>query len=295
MLCSMTGYGESLYEDHQIRIGFRIKTVNNKALDLSLKLPFDLMYLEPRLRALIKRHLYRGRVDVFCELSLLDADLVPPVALNRTRLNTLLTLAEDMKRVGAVTGALNINTLISMPDLISTRRTGFRLPTSLEDRIEATLGQSIERLIESRAAEAKKLVAVLRAQLSSNRNVLGKLSAIALLRRKELFEHIKKRIQSLVDEFPLDDIRLNQEVVYCADRLDISEELTRLSAHTESMAALLSSERRPLGKELDFMIQEQMREVTTIGNKAKSKEISNFVIDLKTEYEKIREQVQNIE
>ncbi|CAM2066865.1 YicC family protein [Sulfidibacter corallicola] len=295
MLFSMTGFGEAALENDRIRAGFRIKSLNNKGLDLNLKLPFDFMYLEGELRAILKKRLFRGRVDVFCELEIRDPDALPPTPLNRSRLNQLLQLVAQMQSEFSIEGTLDINTLARMQDLTVTQRTGFRLPPDLEDVIRNTLNEAVEKLERSRKREGENLVGFFRDSLKHIRNEVTELERITETRSEELREQILKRLNNLLEDTSLDDVRLGQEVVYYADRLDITEEITRLYAHLDTTHRLIEADKRPLGKELEFLLQEQMREVTTIGNKAKHKEIADRVVRLKTAYEKVREQVLNIE
>jgi len=293
-LYSMTGYGEALYEDETMRVGFRLRSVNNKGLDLALKLPFDLMYLETRLRNLLKDKLLRGRIDIFSEIEVRDENAVPPAPMNRVRMAQLVALARAMADSYGVSGELDVNTVIRLPDLTLTERVGYQLPPAMEERIEETLLAAVARLLESRGSEGAKLQADIGNRLTKAGSEVRSLAAMAQGRSEELREQIQSRIAVLLVE-ELDPLRLNQEVLYHADRLDITEEITRLEAHLGRTVQLLGSGRRPLGKQLDFLIQEQMREVTTVGNKAKHEGIAGIVVKLKTEYEKIREQVQNLE
>jgi uncharacterized protein (TIGR00255 family) len=277
-----------------MRVGFRLRSVNNKGLDLALKLPFDLMYLESRLRNLLKDKLYRGRIDIFSEIEVRDENAVPPAPVNRVRLAQLVALARTMAASYGISGELDINTVIRLPDLTLTERVGYQLPAAMEERIEQTLLAAVDGLLESRATEGAKLQADIENCLENAVQDVRSLAAMAQDRRDELRELIQNRIAVLLVE-ELDPLRLNQEVIFHADRLDISEEITRLEAHLGRTAQLIRSDQRPLGKQLDFLIQEQMREITTVGNKAKHEGLAGIVVKLKTEFEKIREQVQNLE
>ncbi len=295
MLYSMTGYGEAVTDDERIRAGFRLRTVNNKGLDIALKLPFELMYLEPRLRKEVKSRLFRGRVDIYSEIELRDEEIMPPTPLNTTRLRQLVSIAGEMRDRFGIGGELDVNTLLRLPDLMTAQRVGFKLPDDLEETIVATLHAGIDRLEQSRRLEGEKLAADFRKRLTMLREHVDELETMTLKRQDELRDQIRKRVDLLMEDAQLDESRLMQEVVYNADRLDISEEITRMKAHLESFSSLLEGDKRPMGKELDFIIQEQMRESTTIGNKAKNEWIAGYVVRFKTGFEKIREQLQNIE
>ncbi len=295
MLHSMTGYGEATIENDRIRVGFRIRTVNNKGLDLSIKLPFDFMYLENDLRSAAREFCFRGRVDVYCEIEIRDPEIKPPTPLNQPRLVQLMEMCKEIKSLYEVEGKPDINTLLGMNDLTITQRVGFRLPEEVAAQIFIAFREALGKLALSRQTEAAKLHKDFKKRLHKTREVVHELEQVSENRQAELREQIVKRVESLMEEAQVDEVRLSQEVVYYADRLDISEEITRIKAHLDTTENLLDSGKRPLGKELDFMIQEQMREVTTIGNKAKNRWIADKVVALKTGYEKIREQIQNIE
>ena len=295
MLYSMTGYGESVYDDERIRVGIRVRTINYKGLDAAVKLPPDCMYLENGLRGVVKKTLYRGRVEVFCEIDLKDEDVQPAMPLNRVRVTQLLDICKALKEEFGVAGEPDINTLLRMPDIAVCERVGFKLPEDLEQKVYETLARSLEELQKSRALEGGKLCTDIQERLAALVVEVDALEKMSEERQDELRDAVRKRLDILKDDVSLDESRLAQEVVYYADRLDISEEITRLRAHLGTIGELLASDKRPLGKELDFMIQEQMREVTTIGNKAKHRWIADRVVKLKTGFEKIREQTQNIE
>ena len=295
MLYSMTGYGEAIHEDEQVRVGFRIKTVNNKGLDLNLKLPFDFMYLESAFRNILKESCYRGRVDVFTEIEIRDPDLKPPTPLNRARIGQLLEMCGQLRDGFGIQGDLDINTVIGVSDLTVSQRTGYRLPESVRSAILDTFREALAGLLVSRTAEGDKLGRDFIDRLAVIREEVAGLEEVTRTRQEELREAIRTRVETLAQDREIDEARLAQEIVYYADRLDISEEITRLKAHLDAMESLLNSEKRPMGKELDFLLQEQMREVSTLGNKAKHRLIGERVVQLKTGYEKMREQVQNIE
>lgn len=295
MLYSMTGYGEHSEENEGIRAGFRIKSVNNKGLDLNLKMPFDLMYLESALRPLLQKKLRRGRIDIFAEIDIYDPEVRPQTPLNSARMAQLEQFCQTVREDYKVVGELDINTLVRLPDLTITMRVGFNLPESMEEVLKKALSGAIDALLVSREREGSKLKEDMLKRLEVIAGIVTGLEETVQHRSEELKQLISKRVATLLEDHKLDDLRLYQEVVYYADRLDVSEEITRLKAHLDTTRELINSGKRPLGKELDFMIQEQMREVSTIGNKAKHKAIADIVVKMKTGFEKIREQVQNLE
>lgn len=253
------------------------------------------MYLERRLRTAIKKKLFRGRVDVFSEIEIRDDTLVPPTRLNKARLSQIIEISGQMQERDEVGGQLDVNSLIKLPDLIGAQRVGFRLPEELEALIESTLVEALDRVGQSRFQEGEKLHKDILQRLQAAGQCVNEVEQACLERQQEMRDQIEKRVQVLLGDVQLDPSRLMAEVVFNADRLDISEEITRLKAHLSTAESLLSSKKRPLGKELDFLMQELMREVTTIGNKAKNEWIAKYVVRFKTSFEKIREQIQNLE
>jgi uncharacterized protein (TIGR00255 family) len=295
MLFSMTGFGEAAAQIDMLRVGFRIKSVNHRGLDVNIKLPFDFIYLENDLRQLAKKQLLRGRVDVACEIEVLDPAIMPPASLNRARLAELRELCQQMRDEYGVLGELDVNTLVRLPDLTVTRRSGFKLPKEAETLIFETFEKAASNLNASRSKEGEKLIPFFEKSLDKIAATVEELEGMAADRQASLAEELKTRIQPLLDDVECDPVRLHTEIVFQADRLDITEEITRLAAHIERTKQLISSDKRPLGRELEFMVQEQNREVTTIGNKARNQGMANLVVRMKTEYERIREQVMNLE
>lgn len=295
MLYSMTGFGEAVHDDERIRAGFRVRTVNNKGLDISLKLPFELVYLEPKMRELVKQRLRRGRVDIFSEIELRDEEAAPPAPINIVRMKQLLQVAQQMRTDFGVTGELDVATLIRLPDLTTTQRVGFQIPEAYEKLLFDVLGQALDAVEQTRQKEGDKLKTDLEERIQAASERVDALHEMTQKRQEELRDAIEKRVRLLLDDKDLDPSRLMQEVVYNADRLDISEEITRMRAHLGRFSQLIASDKRPLGKQLDFLVQELMRESTTIGNKAKNEWIAGHVVAFKTSFEKIREQLQNIE
>ena len=295
MLFSMTGFGESDYENDLFRIAFRIRSVNNKGLDLQLKLPFELTYLEGEFRKVAKDKIFRGRIDVFLEFEIKDPSLTPPVDIDRARLSQIFHIADEMLASKRVTGNLDINTLIRLPDLVIEKKMGFKFPEKMERQILATFADAFDRLKESRANEGRHLLEDLDDRLCNMKLELKKITEFAASRHEDLRTVLIKRIESLGTDIQVDENRLAQELVFYADRLDISEEIIRLGAHLQTMEEKLHSLNQPKGRELEFLLQEKFREITTIGNKVKLLDAANIVVSLKTESEKIKEQVLNVE
>ncbi|PIE01716.1 MAG: YicC family protein [Acidobacteria bacterium] len=295
MLFSMTGFGEAQRETNDIRIAFRLRSVNNKGLDIQLKLPYDLSYLESAFRSQCKGKLFRGRIDVYVEFEVKNPELAPPVRMNPARLNQLLALSGQALATQKVQGRLDINTLVQMPDLFQEQRVGFKYPEHIDSIILNTFSDALDCLIESRAEEGAHLFKDIQSRVQTLHEEKNKVCLFVENRTENIKSAMLERLHKLNEDVGVDENRLTQELVFYADRLDVSEELTRLAAHIQTMKALLEAEKRPKGRELEFLLQEQFREVTTIGNKVKLIEAADRIVKLKTECEKIKEQVFNVE
>lgn len=295
MLFSMTGFGEAQFENDDIRIAFRIRSVNNKGLDVQLKLPYDLCYLERALRALAKGKLFRGRVDVFVEFEVKNTEWMPPVSVDQARVSQLIQMVNTLTERPEINGLLDVNTLVRMPDLLKERRLGFEYPKEIQEDILTAFSDALDRLAESRAQEGRQLLEDIQERVNKLEVEIEPIKSFVEERRDTLRERILKRIKDLNADVTVDENRLSQEIVFYADRLDISEEITRLGAHLKTMSVLLMADKYPKGRELEFLLQEQFREITTIGNKVKLLEAADRVVTLKTECEKIKEQILNVE
>jgi len=298
MLFSMTGFGEAHYEDDRFRISVRMRAVNNKGLDVQLKLPAELTYLEERFRRIAKQHLFRGRIDVFHEFELKDASLAAPIEIDSVRLNQMIDLASRMVSLEGVQGKVDVNTLIQMPDLWVERKLGQSFPADMEEALCANFEACCGKLRASRAQEGRHLLDDILPRLQTLESEVARAETFVEERRDQLREAIVKRIDKLREDVKIDDNRIAQELVFYSDRLDVSEEITRLRAHLQTMRLKLKedhSEGQPKGRELEFLLQEMFREITTLGNKVKLLDAAKIVVVMKTECEKIKEQLLNVE
>lgn len=295
MLFSMTGFGEAHSETDACRIAFRIKAVNHKSLDLQLKLPSEFSYFEAEFRRIAKQKVFRGRIDVAHEFDILDPELKPPINLDRMKLSQIVKMAQWLKEEPEIGGVLDVNTLVKLPELMVEKRLGYQFPKEVETVILDTFSLALDRLCISRNKEGSFLLTDLNQRVATVERGVETIADLAHSRRESLRDLIIKRVEALKPEIQFDPSRLAQEVVFYADRLDISEEITRLKAHVQTMKTRLNEEKQPKGRALEFLLQEMFREVTTIGNKVKLLDAANVVVTLKTECEKMKEQIFNVE
>ena len=296
MIKSMTGFASLTRDDERGAIGVTIRGVNHRFLDLQVRLPAAIADLEPRLRAIVQKHLARGRVEVSVSLQLRQG-VAPQVELNEEFAQALATAVEQARGRGLIAGELTPGDLLRLPQALTIRE---RLPEA--GGVSAQLGSVVDDAVEGAILQLEEMRVRegvhLRTDLDTRKSLLSGLIArianAANTGREQLEERLLERARDIAGALPIDQAMLSQEVVRVAQRSDISEEVTRFHGHLAHWDALSASP-EPCGRKLDFLLQEMNREVNTIGAKADGLQVSEMVIQAKAELERMREQVQNVE
>ncbi|MDP7291193.1 MAG: YicC/YloC family endoribonuclease [Verrucomicrobiota bacterium] len=291
---SMTGYGRGECAAKGVHITVELNTVNRKQAEVSLGVPPALESIEPELRDMILASISRGRVNGRVALQHSGASRTVSNAVNeeqaRAYRRELVRLAKSLK----MPDNLSLETLLRLPGVLEPSEPtldgkAFRAPA------KRALGQALEALQAMREKEGTNLGRDLAKRLAGLRRVARRVARRAPAVLKQHRERLIERLNNANVETPgADDERLLREMVYYTDRMDITEELTRLDSHFAQLEQCLRVT-QPVGRKLDFLAQEMFREINTIGSKANDGVISGEVVTLKTELEKIREQVQNVE
>ena len=294
MMKSMTGYGRGECTAKGASITVELNSVNRKQAEVSLSVPSELESIEPDLRDLILASVSRGRVSGRVVLQYTGSSRASAVAVNETQAKAYRRELSKLAKSLEIPDNLSMEGLLRLPGVLeNTQPTldakAFRAP------IKSALGQALEGLLSMREKEGGILGRDLAKRLAKLRRIVKRVAKLApdVLKhhRERLIERLKKTNVEVPD---MDDDRLLREIVYYTDRTDITEELTRLGSHFVQLEECLSDV-VPVGRKLDFLAQEMFREINTIGSKANDANISSEVVNLKTELEKIREQVQNVE
>ena len=292
MIKSMTGFGRGEYVSDEYKVTVEVKAVNHRYCDLSIKLPRKLNSLETKLRSYIKKAVSRGKLDVYVSFEELSERTVV-VSLSETvsrqyydacmRLSDMLDIPDDLTAMR----------LARMPEVLTLTEED-RDWIELEPHLMAALKQALGQFADSRISEGRHLEEDIAGKLSEmEANILTIEKRYPLMLadyRKKLLD----KVTELLGESSIDENRIATEVVIYADKICVDEETVRLRSHIKHMKDELEAG-GTIGRKLDFIAQEMNREANTILSKANDMEISNCAIDLKTEIEKIREQVQNIE
>jgi len=296
MIKSMTGFASLTRDDERGAIGVTIRSVNHRFLDLQVRLPAAIADLEPRLRAIVQKHLARGRVEISVSLQLRQ-QVAPQVELNAEFAQALATAVEQARAKGLIGGALTPGDLLRIPQALTIRE---KLPEA--GGVSALFGGAVDDAVENAIAQLEEMRVRegvhLRTDLDTRKALLSgliaRIATAANTGREELEVRLLERARELAAALPIDQAALSQEVVRVAQRSDISEEVTRFHGHLAHWDAL-SDSAEPCGRKLDFLLQEMNREVNTIGSKADGLQVSEVVIQAKAELERMREQVQNVE
>ncbi len=291
MIKSMTGFGRAKLEIDGKEFTIEIKSVNHKYNDISVKLPRQISYLEEKIRKVISQKISRGKIDIF--VSMQDfSEKGKNIRINheiaKIYIDELKTLAEE----NGINSEINITEVSKLPEVLNISNE--ENEEEIWENVSQVLNMAIENFIEMRETEGSKIKEDLKTRIEFVKEKVQEISKYSSGLIDEYIVKLESRIKELLKVDVVDKDRLAQEIVIFADKSSIEEELTRLNSHINQFSNLLEKD-SPVGKKFDFIIQEMNREVNTIGSKANSLEITNCVIELKTEIENIREQIQNIE
>ncbi|CAN5697545.1 YicC family protein [soil metagenome] len=290
---SMTGFGRGAVTGENFAASVEIKTVNNRYLDLNLRLANELQSLEANLKHLIQNRLSRGRVDVFINFEQ-TSDVV--YELNRPLIAGYLSALKQMQEEFSLIGEPDVNYIARLPNALQAKAEDVH--ADFIKGVEKACSIALDELEKMREIEGQSLADELNFRLTEIENQLPKIEAesenVADEYRQRLTKRIEKLLSKSESEIEIDAARLAQEVAYLADRSDISEEITRLKSHIEQFRAIMNEEKE-VGKRLDFLTQELNREANTIASKTNNLIVKESALLIKSEIEKIREQVQNVE
>ena len=289
----MTGFGRGVATGENFSVSVEIKTVNNRYLDLNLRLPNELQALETNLKRMIQNRLSRGRVDVFINTER-TAEIV--YELNRSLISGYLHALREMQNEFALSGEPDLNVIARLPNALLTKSED--VSADFAGGVEKAIVQALDELEKMRETEGESLRKELSERLSEIENHLPRIEAESENVFEEYHQRLSKRIENLLaksdSQIEIDKARLAQEAAYLADRSDISEEITRLKSHIEQFRDIMNQEKE-IGKRLDFLTQEFNREANTIASKTNNLTVKESALAIKSEIEKIREQVQNVE
>ncbi len=292
MLRSMTGYGRSENIIDGRHIIFEIKSVNHKFFECNARLPRSCMFLEDKLKTLVQGKISRGKVDVFLQLETLESTDTE-VLVNHSLASAYVKALRELKEEYSLPDEVSLSLLARCPDLLSVRKA-----QEDEDALWAAVAEvaeaAIESFLEMRKSEGIRLQKDILEKAGHLEALVDEVEKITPETVAEYRERLQTKIEEMLGANHFDEQRILTEVAVFADKVAVDEETVRLRSHIRQLRQLSESE-EPVGRKIDFLVQEMNREANTIGSKSVNSKIAYLVVDMKSEIEKIREQIQNVE
>ena len=292
MIRSMTGYGRKQKIIEQYDILIEIKSVNHRYFEYSSRLPRHYSYLDEKLKTFIKGCIFRGKVEISLSINNLngkEANIKADRLMAEGYINALREVNESL----GLEDDLKLSKLMKMPDIFSVQK-----PEQDEEYIwniiKDPLSEALRKFVDMRETEGERLKSDLLAKIDVIEKYLIKIEKLAPETTDNYRERLYQKLREVLESTDIDDQRILTEAAIYSEKIAVDEETVRLHSHFEQFRKLLGSD-EPVGRKLDFLVQEVNREINTIGSKAQNLDITKCVVDMKAEVEKIREQIQNIE
>ena len=293
MIRSMTGFGRGMYSTEEREYTIEIKSVNHKYTDINVRLPYVLSFLEEKIKKEVLKNVARGKIEINVTF-VNNSNLGKKISINKPLAKEYIEELRKIKEENNIIDDISIMKIAKLPDILNITQDNNE--ETLWEELNKALQEAIKNLLEGKEAEGRKLSEDMLQRLENINNHILDISQYSTGLIEQYVVKLKDRIKEIMQTDLIDESRISQEVVLYADKTSIEEEITRLKSHITQFKELLQSESvKKTGKRLDFIIQEMNREINTIGSKSNCLEITNLVIELKTELEDVREQVQNIE
>lgn len=292
MVKSMTGYGRSEGHIQGQTITIEIRAVNHRYLDCTPRLPRVYLFLEDRIKTMVQSHISRGKVEVFVSIEN-TGELSPKISINHPIAQSYCKVFQELAKEYEIENDLTVSKLVKYPDI-------FHIDHDLEhsepmaDEILQALQKALHDFDTMRTREGHELEQDILARCDDIQILIQNIQKRSPETVNEYRQKLQKRMEEVLSAVPIDETRVLAEAALYADKIAIDEEIVRVYSHLNQVKLLLKVD-GPIGRKLDFLMQEFNREANTIGSKCNDVEISHWVVDLKAELEKIREQIQNME
>jgi len=292
----MTGFGRSEIQDSNSGVNFSVEvsTVNRKQLEVRVNLPREMSSYEPLVRKAVGNKLKRGAASIRVETTKSSAAANRSIVINEKVAAIYVRKANQLKDRLELSGNIDINEILNLPGVIEDKSLDFDDEVT-KNCFEKAVNDALDKLVEMRSAEGLALKNDLLDRISSLERIVSDITPLVEDIPVMLKEKLLQKLKDADLTVDAGDERVLREIVIYTDKTDVSEELTRLNSHFVQFKKIVAKKGEAIGRSLDFMTQELNREITTLGNKASGTETSPLVVQFKTELEKIREQVQNVE
>lgn len=292
MVKSMTGYGRARQERNGRSITVEVRSVNNRYLDCTVKMPRAYIFAEDAMKALVQKYISRGKVDVFVTVDAVTADQTV-VQVNEPLARSYYQALSRLREMFSLEDELSASTLARFPDVLAVTKAEEDLEMISAD-ICAVLEEALTAHRQMRSVEGEKLFSDIAGRADTIESVVAKVEERSPQTVSEYRARLEAKMREVLQSTTIDESRILTEAAIFADKIAVDEETVRLRSHLSQLRTMLSGD-EPVGRKLDFLIQEVNRECNTIGSKCNDLTIARDVVNMKAEVEKIREQVQNIE
>ena len=292
MIKSMTGFGRFEGQINGRSITLEIKSVNHRYTEFNFRVTRGYSFLEEKLKSYITSKLSRGKIDMFVSITEPE-DTPAEVVINHNLVQGYLNAFKELNETYSIPNSVTVNDIARYPDVLTVNKAKEDEETVLKDVIEA-VDVALESFISMREAEGERLKADVLGRADTIMELVAEIEARSPETVREYQDRLREKIEEFLSSGDYDENRIITEVAIFADKVAVDEETVRLRSHFEQLKTYLDSD-KPVGRSIDFLIQEMNREANTIGSKVKDAEIAQKVVRIKNEIEKIREQIQNIE
>ena len=292
MIMSMTGFGAAKGVSGKVEVSVELKSVNNRYLDCTVKLPRVYYSFEEQFKTVVQKYISRGKVDVYITIDSTKADDVL-IKVNHPLAEAYISALRSVAETYSLSCNINAMDMLRFPDVLQAEKRDTDTEQLCAD-ICKILEEALAGFNEMRAREGDKLCQDISARLAEIERLTETMEGISPRSAAEYRKKLEIRMKEILQTTDIDDSRILTEAALFADRIAINEEIVRLRSHIGQLGDMLRS-REPIGRKIDFLVQEFNREANTIGSKGNDPEMARIVVDLKAEIEKIREQAQNIE
>lgn len=290
---SMTGFGRAEVSIEQHSFTIEVKSVNHRYMEVGIKLPRKLSFMEEGIKNVGKRHLQRGRLDIYINQHITETS-TKKVTIDQALCKSYQDAFNDISQFLGIENDLNMSLLANLPDVVTIEQQDVD-EKLLAKRLEEGLGEALAQLVQMRKTEGESLRKDLEERIQNLRGLMGEIEIFVPKIANAYRERLIKRIADLTNNaLAVDENRLLAEVAIIAEKSSVEEEIVRFNSHLDQFIATMGHG-ETVGRKLDFLAQELNREINTIGSKVGDIQIGSRVVDVKSEMEKIREQVQNIE
>lgn len=293
MVRSMTGFGRGTFSENGKEFTVEIKSVNHRYVDFYIRMPRQISFFEDRIREVVSKSVSRGKVDIFVSFEDRSEDS-KVVTLDEALAGAYIQAANKIKEKYNIQDEISLSLITRFPDVLRVEK-----HEADEDELWSILSKAIEAAVNSLISMREREGSELRNSILQKALYMQEIIAEISKRSPEVVleykQKLENRINDLLGQQTIDENRLAMEVAIFADKCSIDEELVRLGSHMLQLSDILKIKNQPVGRKLDFLVQEINREINTIGSKSNDINITKFVLELKSETEKIREQIQNIE